>query len=264
MATTEHPSGQWSCIPPWETTLLSFQYTEDTKYSVKFEFKRGGQEYIYQTITSVFPNLYYANLKDENIESALEQATFHQAIRILDPAFARMEQPSHVMRMLRMSHTVINLSMEAAFQNSCKYTEYIDRIYQIPYGNPSKLPLHDWNQFQVIETFKDGFKVQARAGTIADAHSKGEVYGCVLFKDKDLAADGAYLDYLRALDDLRSVAEMNRFDDDNDEEDDEDDGEDLTSGTDEVHTSGHYATRCSRSTIVLVIASLQRVAKTIS
>lgn len=209
MSTAEHPSGQWSCVSPWETTLISWTYD---LHSVNITFKRGIQSYHAREHIHDYQSLLYAHsTEDETMAKALESLVFHQAMRALGPAISRMQEPN------RISHRLSNFynHMIDPYGISTRHeVSDVNGIVQVPFNNPSGLPLYDWKHFQVLEAFKDGLKVQARVGTIAKTLSNGEVYGCILFRDKQLAADGAYASYLEALDHLRDDVEAGKFDED--------------------------------------------------
>ncbi|KAF4311287.1 hypothetical protein GTA08_BOTSDO13054 [Botryosphaeria dothidea] len=215
MATAAHPSGQWSIISPWETTLIECRRIKNhPSDELEFVFRRGGQEYVFSAYSADFPNFHYATqLGDDNMGSALEQAIFQQAIRELDPVFSRAAQPEHVMRQLKAASQTIDLTLKDGTEGSCEFLENTGRFVEIPYGNPSHLPLYSWDQVQVIEAFTDGFKVQAHPGSMAHAHSHGETFGCILFKDGKLAADGAYREYLQELEKLSEAVFRKEFHD---------------------------------------------------
>lgn len=215
MATAAHPSGQWSIISPWETTLIECRRIKNhPSDELEFVFRRGGQEYVFSAYSADFPNFHYATqLGDDDMGSALEQAIFQQAIRELDPVFSRAAQPEHVMRQLKAASQTIDLTLKDGTEGSCEFLENTGRFVEIPYGNPSHLPLYSWDQVQVIEAFADGFKVQAHPGSMAHAHSHGETFGCILFKDGKLAADGAYREYLQELEKLNEAVFRKEFHD---------------------------------------------------
>ncbi|KAF4314056.1 hypothetical protein GTA08_BOTSDO01546 [Botryosphaeria dothidea] len=207
MSTAEHPSGQWSCVSPWENTLISWKYDQ---YDVEVVFRHGVQEFCVESCVWYHPFLRHAlDTEDEMMVKALKGVVFHQILRDLDPELSRLQKPGQISQRLSwfFNHLVDpkNIANWRAFPDD-------NLIRDIPYDNPSMLPLYNWNHFRVLEAFRDGLKVQAEAGTIAETLTRGEVYGCILFKDKQLAADGAYHSYLEALVRLTKDAEKGKFD----------------------------------------------------
>lgn len=139
----------------------------------------------------------------------LKGVVFRQTLRDLDPGLSRLQKPGQISQCLSwfFNHIIDpeNIANWRAFPDD-------NLITDIPYDSPSMLPLYDWNHFRVLEAFRDCLKVQVEAGTIAETLSGGELYGCILFKDKQLAADGAYGSYLEALVRLTKDAEKDKFD----------------------------------------------------